>query len=1150
MSIILTNGRFWQLGLIGCVVVSGAIACSTTDAIAQITPDQTLGAESSVITPNVNIKGSPGDRIDGGATRGANLFHSFSEFNVGDGGRVYFTNPAGIQNILTRVTGTNASNILGTLGVNGNANLFLINPNGIIFGQNARLDIPGSFVASTASAVNFGNGNQFSATNHRAPALLTINVPTGAQFGDTTKLRSSKFFITGKGGLPSSPSEAFSSDIVDLPLVNIVTSIESYSDAISTSIVEAEGWTREANGKIIFTVPTPIIQPYSPVSLFQQGKNFYENSQFSEAIALFQQAATLFENSQDKFGEAAALCNLSLAYQQLGKWQEAESAIAASQKILASHQDNDKLRQLFAQALEIEGKLKLSTGSPEKALSLWQQATIIYQQIGNSTDAGRSQVNQSVAMQELGLYREALKTLMPLVPNLITQTDYPFKATGLRSLGNVLRIVGTVPELEESLPPLLQTEDGKQSKYLAQSKWLLEQSLKISKSPQHISQAYLSLGNTARAAYNQKQDAYEHIQTQNVINSAMNLAIDAFNNYQEAANTAFSPITRIEAQLNQLSLFVEIQKWQIKLNQKSVNDHRISRFGQLNINKLSQIKSEINNLTASRAAIYIRINFAQNLMQLSQIIKSEDSQIKTESEIMSLQNIAQMLTTSLNQAKQLGNRRAEAYALGYLGKLSEQNKQWHEAQDFTEKALWSIEEIKANDIAYQWQWQLGRILKGQGKIAEAIALYTSSIKTLDSVRQDLLTGNNSDFQFSFRERVEPVYRELVDLLLTSRENLEISQQNLRQALAAIDLLQLAQLENMLRFQFSFYEAVRIRDIEDVDPNAAIIYPIILKDRLEVIVKLPKQNQLQHYTIPVKKNELESTISLLQLSLREGTRQGFLSLSQQVYDWLIRPIETKLHNREVKTLVFKLDGVLQNIPMASLYSGKEYLIQQYSIAVVPGLILTNPQPLNRQQLNVLIAGINQGNSGNKYKFNPLPNVETELKQIKSVVSSKILLNQEFTSANLQDQISKSPFSIVHLATHGQFSSATEETFIVAYDRIIDINQLSNILQNREKSQPPIELLVLSGCETAAGDSRAVLGMAGVALRTGVQSTLATLWSVSDASTAMLMSQFYQELAKPTVSRAEALRRAQLTLLQNPEYKHPRFWTPYILVGNWL
>jgi filamentous hemagglutinin family protein len=148
-------------------------------AAAQIAPDATLGAESSAVTP---IDGQI-DRIDGGAIRGANLFHSFREFNIGEGRGVYFSNPAQIQNILTRITGTKASNIFGTLGVLGNANLFLINPNGIIFGPNAQLDLRGSFLASTASSIKFPNSTEYSATNPQAPALLTINVPVGLQFG-------------------------------------------------------------------------------------------------------------------------------------------------------------------------------------------------------------------------------------------------------------------------------------------------------------------------------------------------------------------------------------------------------------------------------------------------------------------------------------------------------------------------------------------------------------------------------------------------------------------------------------------------------------------------------------------------------------------------------------------------------------------------------------------------------------------------------------------------------------------------------------------------------------------------------------------------------------------------------------------------------
>jgi filamentous hemagglutinin family protein len=154
-------------------------------AFAQLIPDTTLGGESSVVTPGVIINNQPADRINGGASRGANLFHSFLEFNLNDGQRVYFASPTGIENIITRVTGANPSNILGTLGVNGLANLFLINPNGILLGSNARLDVKGSFFATTASSVVFANGNQFSATTPQNPPLLTVSVPLGVQFGVT-----------------------------------------------------------------------------------------------------------------------------------------------------------------------------------------------------------------------------------------------------------------------------------------------------------------------------------------------------------------------------------------------------------------------------------------------------------------------------------------------------------------------------------------------------------------------------------------------------------------------------------------------------------------------------------------------------------------------------------------------------------------------------------------------------------------------------------------------------------------------------------------------------------------------------------------------------------------------------------------------------
>lgn len=151
---------------------------------AQIVPDETLAGERSHLQRNVQVRGERGDRIVGGATRGTNLFHSFREFNVRHGERVYFANPDGIANILSRVTGSQLSEIMGTLGVDGGANLFLLNPNGIVFGANAQLDVRGSFLATTADRFLFLDGSSFSATAPQAPPLLTVNVPVGLQLGN------------------------------------------------------------------------------------------------------------------------------------------------------------------------------------------------------------------------------------------------------------------------------------------------------------------------------------------------------------------------------------------------------------------------------------------------------------------------------------------------------------------------------------------------------------------------------------------------------------------------------------------------------------------------------------------------------------------------------------------------------------------------------------------------------------------------------------------------------------------------------------------------------------------------------------------------------------------------------------------------------
>jgi CHAT domain-containing protein len=372
---------------------------------------------------------------------------------------------------------------------------------------------------------------------------------------------------------------------------------------------------------------------------------------------------------------------------------------------------------------------------------------------------------------------------------------------------------------------------------------------------------------------------------------------------------------------------------------------------------------------------------------------------------------------------------------------------------------------------------------------------------------------------------------------------EPSQENLVQARNVIESLQLAELVNFFGENCLSANPVQI---DQIDQKAAVIYPIILNDRLEVILSLPQQ-PLSHFATPLSQTQVESTVLELRNALRQEYSKKFLSISQQVYDWLIRPIEADLAKSEVKTLVFLLDGSLRNIPMATLHDGKQYIVEKYALALTPGLQLLDPKPLVRQQIKVLTAGITEA----RQDFSPLPNVELELKEIQAEVPSTVLFNQTFTSSNLQKEIKSSSFPVVHLATHGQFSSKAEDTFILTWDDRINIKQLNNVLKTRDRTESSIiELLVLSACQTAVGDKRAALGLAGMAVRAGARSTLASLWSVNDAATASFMIKFYQNLADSKVTKAEAVRRAQLSLLQNPDYSHPYFWAPFILVGNWL
>jgi CHAT domain-containing protein len=451
-----------------------------------------------------------------------------------------------------------------------------------------------------------------------------------------------------------------------------------------------------------------------------------------------------------------------------------------------------------------------------------------------------------------------------------------------------------------------------------------------------------------------------------------------------------------------------------------------------------------------------------------------------------------------------------------------------------QQALEISQQLQAKDITARSSWQLGRILKSQGKRAEAIASYTEAVESLQALRGDLVSIN-SDVQFSFRESVEPVYRELVALLLEDRP----SQSDLVQARELIEALQVAELDNFFR------EAcldVQSQQIDQIDPHASIIYPILLPDRLAVIVSTPEK-PLHFHAIATDKADTEATLRQLLGSINPvADKRERLQLSQQVYDWLIRPAEANFAN--TKTLVFVLDGLFRKVPLPALHDGQKYLIEKYAVALSPGLQLMTERSPHRD-LKAIVGGISEAREG----FTALPAVEAEVDQVSKLISSSTLLNQQFTGTSLANLVQRSQANIVHLATHGQFSSKQEDTFLLTWEGRINVKQLSELLRNRENRRA-IDLLVLSACDTASGDDRATLGLAGLAVKSGARSTLATLWPVKDKAAALVMTHFYEHLRQPGMTKAEALQKAQVEVLSQTDFNHPFFWSAFVLVGNWL
>ncbi|MEQ9373490.1 MAG: CHAT domain-containing protein [Coleofasciculus chthonoplastes F3-SA18-01] len=358
--------------------------------------------------------------------------------------------------------------------------------------------------------------------------------------------------------------------------------------------------------------------------------------------------------------------------------------------------------------------------------------------------------------------------------------------------------------------------------------------------------------------------------------------------------------------------------------------------------------------------------------------------------------------------------------------------------------------------------------------------------------------------------------------------------------------------------------------EQTGKSSGVVYVRSLTNHLELLLVLPQGYPIRKRIPTANAKELQQTLTEFRQTVTDSYRpKAYLAPAQQLYNWMIAPLESELEEQGIDTLIFSMGAGLRTIPMAALHDGNQFLVEKYSIGSIPSMSLTTTRYNTIKNAQVLAMGASKFED-----LPPLPAVPNELQIItKELWSGQSFLNEEFTLNNLKQQ--RQQFGIIHLATHADFRpNEPSHSYIQLWDEKLRLNQLRQMDWHQS---PQVELLVLSACRTAIGDRNAELGFAGLAVNAGVKSALASLWYVSDGSTLALMSEFYRQLSQPDVTiKAEALQRAQIAMLRgqvhlengqlhgigmggiplppelkdrgNQDFSHPYYWAAFTMIGS--
>jgi filamentous hemagglutinin family protein len=1109
------------------ILLSNTLILSCHLASAEIITDGSLGAATRLSAPNYIINDSLGTQ------KGNNLFHSFQTFNVGTGETATFISPPAVQNILARITGGDRSSIDGT--INAQANLYLLNPYGFLFDKHAQLNINGAFYASTARGIPLGaEGDAFMASL-QANTVLSVAPPMAFGFLDSPPARTE---IQGE-------TLTLTRQNFYAPRGNILIHANQALAIRDSTLFAPEG-------RIQITTPGQMTLSQSstqeridnsllPANLDVSSRKDWRGPGgkiFIQAADLVLDKAEIFADSYGGDGMGIEIKvdgqlhlnnGARITADNYGNGRGGTIKIGASSLFLTGQNsevpDYDSLDSLSTIATNnippsngVGGDIDIQVSRLELAPGLIQSATNTTGNAGSiSIDANHVQLDTGFINAITNSSGQGGHIKINAANDLFLKHGSGI-ATGTVAEGNGGDIELTSSQMLLSNQSTIDSFSGGIGR--AGTINLTAANVKVENSG-ITTEALQASGGDINLQVTERLDLTNHGR----------LTAEAYGQQRldHGGNITLTQPT-----------------FTIFQNSQVFTKGYAGDGGNINLHTdylIRDNKSELN--ASSKLGIDGEIVIDARDTDLSDLLVTLPQDFGDVSTLLPCPSAKD--PSSLRVAGKLPTTKVEDILARfreatYIPEGTAAQRALLHQNVLSSKTILPLE----NPLTFaQLAWQRAKLRAQLGSLEPARQDYQSTVQALQFLSAALHLAQVPPKQLHLlsQQVFKPLVREWIDLLL--------QQQHLSEALDLIELLK----GEEIRDYFNDACLPAKTNLKDIDrQHTAIIYPLFLPKRVVLLLQLPQQDAPLVFQVTASPQQVTDTVKQLRTLLacqydtepeieRCAYSSAYQAPARQLYDWLIRPLTASL--TQIETLVFVPDETLYTIPFGVLYDGHQFLLDKYALAVAPALTLLTSQPHSASPVTVLYGGLSES----KLTLPPLqPYATTVSEEIEKHFATHTLLGTHFVVAEMTHAFHTGSYSIVHIFSHAQFAGDVDQTYIATYNDKLDIPKLESMITPSPFHQVPLELLVLGACETAKGDDRAALGLAGIAFKAGARSAMGSLWKTRSDVVGFLSGSLYAKLKAGNLSKAQALREVQLEIKRRPF--PPYFWSPFLLIGNWL